>query len=37
MDANNLNWEHKDEINLVVKMLDGQRGIFLYKKEIKKK
>jgi len=33
LDASNLNWEHKDEINLIVKSIDGQKGIFLYKKK----
>jgi hypothetical protein len=34
LEASNLHWEHKDEINLVVKTIDGQKGIFLYKKDI---
>jgi hypothetical protein len=35
LEANNLNWEHKDDINLVIKTIEGQKGIFLYKKELK--
>jgi len=33
IEANLLNWEHKDEINLVMKVLDGKKGLFLFKKE----
>lgn len=33
--ANNFNWSHGDEIKLVVKTIDGQQGIFLFKKEAK--
>ncbi|KKM30628.1 hypothetical protein LCGC14_1566070 [marine sediment metagenome] len=33
LEANNFNWDHKEEINLVVKTIDGQKGIFLYKKD----
>ncbi len=36
LEASNLNWEHKDEINLVTKTIDGQEGIFLFKKKVKK-
>jgi hypothetical protein len=31
--ANNLDWNHKDDINLVVKTIDGKKGLFLFKKE----
>jgi hypothetical protein len=32
LESNELDWEHQDEIKLVVKELDGKKGIFLYKK-----
>ena len=28
-----LNWGHKDDINIVIKTIDGQTGLFLFKKE----
>jgi len=31
--AKGLNWEHKDEINVLIKTFDGQPGLFLFKKE----
>ena len=37
LEASNLNWRHKDEINIMVKNIDGQKGIFLYKKSSKEK
>ncbi len=33
IDAENLNWKPKDNLYLVVKTVDGQKGIFLFKKE----
>ncbi len=36
LEANNLNWNHGEEINLIVKTIDGQQGIFLFRKEKKK-
>jgi len=33
IEANNLNWNHKDDINLVVKEIDGQVGLFLFKND----
>lgn len=36
LEANNLNWSHGDEIKLLVKTIDGQQGIFLFKKENEK-
>ena len=33
LEANNLNWSHGEEINLLVKTIDGQQGIFLFKKK----
>lgn len=33
--AKMLNWEHKDEINIIVKTIDNQLGLFLFKKEKK--
>jgi len=37
LEANNLNWSHGEEIKLLVKTIDGQQGIFLFKKEENKK
>lgn len=37
IEANILDWNHKDELNLIVKTIDGQKGIFLFKKVEKKK
>ncbi len=31
--AKGLNWKHKDEINIVFEVRDGQKGLFLFKKE----
>ncbi len=31
--AEALNWKHKDEVNLVIKNIDGKIGLFMYKKE----
>ena len=31
--AKSLNWNHKDEINVLFEVKDGKKGIFLYKKE----
>lgn len=36
LDANNLNWNHKEDINIIYKDLDGQKGLFLFKQEEKK-
>lgn len=33
LEANNLNWKHKDTIVIVPKEIDGEKGLFLYKKE----
>jgi hypothetical protein len=33
LEAENMNWDHKTEINIVVKVIDGQKGLFLFKKE----
>lgn len=33
--AKSLNWEHQDEINILIKTIDGQIGLFLWKKEKK--
>lgn len=30
--AEGLNWDNKDEINIVIKTVDGQLGLFLFKK-----
>ena len=37
IDAANLNWNHQDQINIIVKTIDGQQGLFLFKKSSKKK
>ncbi|MFX0132069.1 MAG: hypothetical protein ACFFDN_00355 [Candidatus Hodarchaeota archaeon] len=31
--AKGLNWNHKDEINILIKTIDGYTGLFLFKKE----
>jgi len=36
LEANNMNWSHGEEIKLLVKTIDGQQGIFLFKNEKKK-
>jgi len=33
--AKSLNWDHKDDINIIFDTKDGQKGIFLFKKEDK--
>ena len=33
--AKSLKWYHLDEINLTVEVVDGKKGLFLYKKEEK--
>ena len=35
--AKGLNWGHQDKINVLFKTIDGQSGLFLFKKEEKKK
>ena len=32
LDANELDWNNGDELKLVVKTIDGIKGVFLYKK-----
>lgn len=34
LEASNLDWNHGDEIKLLVKTIDGQQGIFLFKKKV---
>ena len=31
--ANTLNWSHKDEVRMVVKVIEGQIGLFIFKEE----
>jgi len=31
--AKSLNWDHKDEINIVIKEVNNQVGLFLFKKK----
>ena len=33
IEANNLNWDHKDEIGIIIKEINGQKGLFLWKRE----
>ncbi len=33
IDAANLNWNHQDQINIIVKTIDEQPGLFLFKKK----
>ena len=37
IEANNLNWEHKDDIGIIVETRNGQKGLFLFKREVKEK
>lgn len=37
LDANNLNWSSGEDINIIYKELNGQPGLFLFKKEEEKK
>lgn len=37
IEANNLDWNHKDEIRIVVKTIDGKQGLFLFKRENEEK
>jgi hypothetical protein len=32
IESNELDWEHGDEIKLVIRTIDGKKGVFLYKK-----
>ena len=36
IDAENMDWNHKDDIHLVVKTIDGKKGFFLFKNEASK-
>lgn len=31
--AKGLNWGHQDEINILIEVVNGQKGLFLFKKE----
>lgn len=31
--AKSLNWNHKDDINMVYEVINGMKGVFLYKKD----
>jgi len=33
IDAAQLNWENGDEIKVLIKTIDGNKGLFFYKKE----
>lgn len=33
IEASSIDWNHKDEINIIIKTIDGQSGLFLFKKE----
>ncbi len=33
IEANNLDWNHQDEIRIIFKIIDGQEGLFLSKKK----
>jgi len=33
IEGGNLNWEHKDNIGIIIKTIDGQEGLFLFKRE----
>lgn len=36
LEAGNLNWNHKDEIKIIIKEIDGKKGLFLWKRESNK-
>ena len=31
--AKSMNWNHKDEIGIIIKIIDGKKGLFLWKRE----
>lgn len=33
IEAGNLNWDHKDDVNIIIKEMNGQKGLFIFKKE----
>ncbi len=33
LDANNLNWKSKDDVYILYKEIEGQSGLFLFKKK----
>ena len=33
--AKALNWEHDDELNVIVEVFNGQKGLFFFKKDKK--
>ena len=35
--AKGLNWSHQDKINVLFKTIDGESGLFLFKKEEKER
>jgi hypothetical protein len=35
IESTNLNWEHKSKIKILLKEIDGQKGLFLWKPEKK--
>lgn len=37
LDANNLKWIHKEDVNIIYKELNGQPGLFLFKNKKNKK
>ncbi len=36
IEAGNLNWDHKDDIGIIIKAIDGKQGLFLWKREKEK-
>lgn len=37
IEANNLDWEPGDDIGIIVETMNGQKGMFLWKREEEKK
>ena len=33
IEASDLNWNHQDKIGIIIKNIDGQKGLFLWKRE----
>ncbi|KKN07594.1 hypothetical protein LCGC14_1065400 [marine sediment metagenome] len=35
--AKSLNWDHKNEIGMIIRTIDGKQGLFLWKREKEEK
>ena len=34
--AKSLNWSHKDDLGIIIKLIDGKQGLFIWKREKEK-